>query len=205
MLNQPYKLFRFITFLCLAAIIGISIAYYFSFIADKLFAILSGVVAILAGIFGLFSTKPFDKQDVSVAVDKVLTTYEKDTLQGLKEAKDEEQKIKDFIENRSNEIFLLKLRSYLVQDIEEKYKGSEVSKLIGELESVEAKLDEFNMKYNSVELPDRFKKLLNELNRKNQIDLALDMIDAIPFFPFKKMFKASAKLYYMQQTQRIWK
>jgi hypothetical protein len=177
----------------------ISIAYYFNHIPDRIFAILSGLIAILAGIFGLFANKPFDHKDVSVAVDKVLLTYEQETIESLKTAKDEELRIKDYIENRSNEIFLLKVRSYIIQDLSEKFEKSDIARLVEELERVEEKLDEINVKYSGAEMPARLKKLLYELSELEKIDLTISIIEATPFFPFKGFFKTYVRAYLLQQ------
>ncbi|MGJ3252500.1 MAG: hypothetical protein ACFE0J_15445, partial [Elainellaceae cyanobacterium] len=160
---QPYQIFRFLTLFCLALVVVISVAYYFNHVSDRIFAILSGVIAILAGILGLFANKPFNKKDVSVAVDKVLLTYEEETLENLKSAKDEEQRIKDYIKYRSNEVFLLKVRSWVIQELNEKFEKSDIARLVEELERVEGKLDEMEVKYSDAEMPDRFRKLLYEL------------------------------------------
>ena len=196
---QSYQTFRFLTLFCLALVVAISIAYYFNHVPDKIFAILSGVIAILAGILGLFANKPFDKKDVSVAVDKVLLTYEQETLENLKSVKDEEQRIKDYIEHRSNEIFLLKVRSYIIQDLSEKFEKSDISRLVKELEKVEEKLDEMNIQYGDAEMPARFKKLLYELSELEKINLIVDMVEAIPFFPFKNLLKTYFRAYLLQQ------
>lgn len=196
---QSYQVFRFLTLFCLALIVVISIAYYFNHISDRTFSILSGLIAILAGILGLFANKPFDHKDVTVAVDKVLLTYEQETIESLKSAKDEELRIKDYIENRSNEIFLLKVRSYIIQDLSEKFEKSDIARLVEELERVEEKLDEINVKYSDAEMPARFKKLQYELSELEKIDLTIAIIEATPFFPFKSFFKTYVRAYLLQQ------
>jgi light-regulated signal transduction histidine kinase (bacteriophytochrome) len=137
MVKEAYKLFRLLAFICLIVIMIISSLYYFDFIKETGFAISSGIIAILATIFGALATKPVEEDDVEVAIDKVLLTYDKDTFQQLKEAKEQHKELVDFIEHRSNEIFLLKLRSYLQEEIETKFQNSELAKLIKDLEEVE--------------------------------------------------------------------
>jgi hypothetical protein len=196
---QSYQVFRFLTLFCLALIVVISVAYYTKQIPDRVFAILSGLIAILASILGLFADKPFDHKDVSIAVDKVLLTYEQETIESLRSAKNEELKIKDYIEHRSNEIFLLKVRSYIIQDLSEKFEKSDIARLVEELERVEKKLDEINVEYSDAEMPARFKKLLYELSELEKIDLTIAMIEAIPFFPFKGFLKTYIRAYLLQQ------
>lgn len=198
MFDDFYKVFRLLAILCLAAAIGLTIAFAAHAISSEVFGVFSGIIAVLISILGVYANKPVGKDDVSVAVDKVLTTYDIDTIAKLKQAQLEEQQIKEFIENRSNEIFLLKLREYLRQEIETKYRESEIAKLVQELEKVENKLDAMNVQYGSLELPTRFKKLLTELNQKEQVELVIDLIDAlpIPFFPFKRLTKVLLRARY---------
>jgi len=206
LVDESYKIFRFLTFVCLAVIVFFAGLYYFSLISDKGFAISSGVIALLAGVLAMFANKPVEKDDVGVAVDKVLLTYDVETLQRLKQAKEEEVEIRDFIERRSNEIFLLKLRTYLQESVENKYKDSEIAKLITELEKVENLLDTMNVDYDPLQVPDRFKRLLKELNQEEQLNLYMDvfleMIESFPFLPFKRFFRAWAKAAF--QLRKHW-
>src|SRR4051812_36907090 len=107
---QAYKFFRMLSFLCLLAIIVISGLFLFGSTNEKAFAVLSGIIAILATIFGIFASKPIGKKDVVGAVDQLLLTYDKDTYASLQEAKKEEKTLREFIENRSEELLLLKMR-----------------------------------------------------------------------------------------------
>lgn len=189
---KSYQVNRVLAFLCLAIIVIISRLYYSNVIKSDVFAIASAVTAILAGLFGIFASKPIDKDDVSVAIDKVLLTYDAKTVESLKEAKAEEQRIRDYIEHRSTEHFLIKIREYLVQQIEVKYRNSEIAKLMADLEQVESQLDGMNVQYASIELPERFRKLLNELNERDKFALYLDLLDSIPV-PF--LFKWMKEMY----------
>ena len=158
----------------------------------------------ISSLFFLRCTKPVEEDDVEVAIDKVLLTYDKDTFQQLKEAKEQHKEIVDFIEHRSNEIFLLKLRSYLQEEIETKFQNSELAKLIKDLEEVEAQLDAMNVEYNAIELPERFRQFLAQLNQQEKLDLLLEMVDAIPFFPFKRMYKVMMKTAYYRRAGKLW-
>jgi len=184
-----YKIFRRLTLACLALTIILSILYYLNIIVDKNFVIVSGLIAIVAAIFSAFSNKPIEKEDVSVAIDKVLLTYDKEQFENLKSMKEEEQSIQDFIEFRSNEIFLLKLRSYIEDEIISKYNNSEISKLINELREIEDKLDSINVQYDDTKLPSRFKEIVQDLDREDKSELYSDLLDAMPFIPFKDLFK----------------
>lgn len=196
---QPHQIFRLLTLFCLALVVTISVAYYFDYVPDKTFAILSGVIALLAGILGLFANKPLEKKDFSGAMDAVLATYEEDTYGKLQSAKNEEQKIRDYTEHRSDEIVLLKIRSYIIQNLSEKFEKSDIARLVEELEKVEEKLDEMNIKYGDAEMPARFKKLLYELSELEKINLIVDMIEATPFFPFKNLLKTYFRAYFLRQ------
>ena len=169
--------------MCLLIIASISTLYLLDILTTKLFAVANAVTAIIAAFFGIFARKPIAKEDMSLAVEKVIANYDNETFLKLKQAKEEEERIRDYIENRSNEIFLLKLRGYLLEEIESKYINSDLAKLIGDLEKIEADLDAMNVTYKDIELPERFKKILGELNQQQKLDLYLDLLDALPFFP----------------------
>jgi hypothetical protein len=200
---EAYKVFRVLAIASVLGIVVIAILNYNGYITDKNFAILSAMIAILGGLFGVFANKTtVDEKDVSKAVGTVLLTYDEKTLKDLKLAKEEETKIRDFIENKSNEIFLLRLRSYLEAEIISKYKDSELAKLIADLEDVERELRAINVKYEEVELPERFKQVLSRLNVEERMNLYLNLLDAIPFFPLKNFAKAYFRILRARERQR---
>lgn len=191
---KPFQVFRMLTFICLIIILAISALHYFDVVSSKLFAIVSGLIAILASVFGLFATKPVEKEDVSVAVDKLLLTYDKDTIETLQQAKKEEEAIKDFIEHRSNEIFLLKLRNYLEDQIIVRYKGSEIAKLVNDLKKIEDQLDDMKIQYGEIALPERFKKIVERLNEEEKVNIYLGLLDTLPLPGyFVAFYKASIR------------
>jgi hypothetical protein len=178
-------------------VLNVSTLYYFDIVEGKWFAILSGVLAVFATVFASLISKPSDEMDLAVVADRLLITYDSQTLNKLKLAKDEEQKLRDFIDYKSNEIFYRRLRFYLVDELERKYRDSEISNLIEEIKNVETELDRFNIDYDEANLPDRFKNFLTHLERKRATDLMIEMVDALPFFPFKNMIKIYFKLKFL--------
>jgi hypothetical protein len=197
-------IFRILALLCLASIVVLSVFSYFGKVGIEFFALASGIIAVLASALEILSSKPIGKGDVSVAVDKVLLTYDEDTLRALKEAKEEEQQIRAFVEHRSNEIFLLKMRAYLEEAIISKYRDSEIAKLVAELEQVETQLDSMNVQYGSIELPERFKDLLNRLNEEERFNAYIELLDAfpdLPLFPIKRMYIAAMRLSFAHRHQ----
>jgi hypothetical protein len=196
--------FRILALLCLASIIVLAVFSYFKKIDAGFFALASAIIAVLASVLEILSNKPIGKGDVSVAVDKVLLTYREDTLQSLREAKEEEQQTREFIERHSNEIFLLKMRAYLEETIISKYQDSEIAKLIAELEQIETQLDSMNIQYSSIELPERFKSLLNRLSEQQRFDAYIELLDAfpdLPVFPIKRMYIAAMRLAFSHRHQ----
>jgi len=175
------------------------------------------VVAITAAFLGIFARKPVGKEDMSLAVEKLLLNYEAETFLKLKRVKEEEKsiredieniesrsnEIRDYIENRSNEIFLLKIRSYLLEEIESAYRDSYLAKLIGELEKIEGNLDAMNITYESVKLPERFKEVMREINEEERRDLYLELLDLTSvMFPLSsKLLKKIYTLFYRQKSQ----
>lgn len=93
----------------------------------------------------------------------------------LQKAKKEEQTIRDFLEYRSEELLLLKFRSFLAEEVKTRYE---------ELSKVEEKLDSMHVQYGVLQLPERFKNLLQELDLKGRKDvknkLIADMVEAVP-------------------------
>ena len=119
--NMPsYRVFRILTVVCALAVIVITICFYLSITDEKNLLLLSGILAVLAPIFGIFAVKPIESE-ITGGFDKLLVTYDKDTLERLQQAKKEEEQLRQFIEYKSNEIFLVKLRSYLEASIISKY------------------------------------------------------------------------------------
>lgn len=85
------SLFRTLALLCLVSIIVLSVLTYFGKVSTAFFTIASGIIAVAASILEILSSRPIGKEDVAVAVDKVLLTYDEDTLRELKKAREEEQ------------------------------------------------------------------------------------------------------------------
>ncbi len=191
---ENYKIFRYINNLCFFILIAVIAFYFFNWIPQDFFMISISIIAALATFIGWYATKPIGEEDVSIAVDKVLLEYESKTYQKLKEKKEEEQKISDFIEKKSNEIFLLKIKSFMEAEIIRKYNNSELPKMINELELIEKELDSIDVKYNEIELPHRLKTIIKDLDRQDQIEMYINMLDAFPFFPSKNFMKAYIKL-----------
>ncbi len=191
-----YKVFRFIVFICLLSVTLTAILYYFEIIKAELFAILSGSFGIAGTFFAIFANAPIKKESMEVAVDKVIDHYDEKTFKELHEARIEKKQLDDFIEHKSNERFLIKMRSYLEEEIIKKYESSEIAVLIKELVSIEIKLDELKVKYTAIDLPDRFKKILEDLDQEEKLNLYLDLLGAMPFLPMKKWTKAYIRLMY---------
>jgi hypothetical protein len=198
------RVFRFLALIFLASIIVLSVLSHFDIVDAELFTFASGILAVFASVLEILANKPVGREDISVAADKLLLAYDEETLRQLKEAKEEEQKIRNFIEHRSNEVFLLKVRAYLEEAITAKYEGSEISKLISELEEVESQLDALQVQYGSVELPARFKMLLSKLNEEQRFDAYLELLNSfpeLPLIPVKKMYIAALKLFFTHRHQ----
>lgn len=68
--------------------------------------------------------------------------------------------------------------------------------LVKDLEGVETRLDALKVSYNDIEVPERFKKILNDLNQQDRVEFLIAIIDAAPFFPLKGLFKLSARTYF---------
>ena len=136
------------------------------------------MLAVLAPIFGIFAVKPVESEIIG-SIDKVLLTYDTETLERLQQAKKEEEKLRQFIEYKSNEIFLVKLRSYFEASIISKYEGSEIEKLIVDLEVVETQLDTLKVPYDELQLPERFKKIVEEVSKRNRAEEQLSFYKSV--------------------------
>lgn len=174
-----------------------AILFYLEIIDNKIISVAIGLTAGFSAFFRIFSNPPpiarIEKEDISIAADKLLLKYDEKALSELKQAKEQEVQIRNFIDVKSNEIFLLKLHNYLSELVKRKYDNSELAKLIEELNQVEKKMINNNISFQDVELPDRLKKLLKEIDSDQQLNLTYEIIDAIPLLPFKKLLKLFAK------------
>lgn len=191
---DTYKIFRVLNFFLLFLLFGLIIIHYQNWISQDSFVNSMTIVASFVTFSAIFATKPLGAEDVSVAVDKVLLEYESKTYETLKERKEEEQKISEFIENKSNEIFLLKIRSFMEEEILRRYENSELPKMVNELEKIEKELDLIDVHYNEIELPIRFKKVLQDLNYQDQVEMYADVLDTFPFLPSKKFIIGYIKM-----------
>jgi DNA repair ATPase RecN len=186
---RAYKVFRVLMVVCVLLVLSASCLYYFDKIETKFFAVASGALAVLATVFASLMARPSEPEDLAAVADKLLMTYDEDTLSKLRMAKAEESRLRTFIDFKSNEIFNLKLRTYLTEELEKKYKGSEIERLIEEIQEVETELRRLNVEFDETKLPERFKEFISHLERRRAVDLMLEMVDALPFFPLKKLAK----------------
>ena len=62
-----------------------------------------------------------------------------------------------------------------------RYKNSDIAPLIEELGRIEAQLDALNSKYDVIDLPERFKQLIQNLKRADEFNMYIDVIAAMPF------------------------
>ena len=144
-------------------------------------AIASGVIAVVAAVVGLFATRPF-RDDFKEALPAILTAIPEETAAKLRAAELERAEVTDFLERRSNEIFLLKLRSYFEDEVKRAYEASPIARLVDDLESVESQLDKMHIEYGDLQVPQRFRKIVAELNRQErQLTLDQALVAALPF------------------------
>ncbi len=96
------------------------------------------------------------------------------------------------------------MRTYLQKEIETKFNDSELAKLIKDLDEIEAQLDAMDVKYDAIELPERFKSILNRLNEEERFNVYIELLDALPnlpFIPIKQMYIALLRIAFSHRHQ----
>jgi hypothetical protein len=194
-MKRPYLIARTMLIVCVVFVSILVFLVYRGAITKDDLAIWSAVTAIAAAVVGLFATRPL-REDVREALPEIIRGIPEDTLKKLREAEIERTEIVSFLESRSNEIFLLKLRDYLEEQIIRRYQTSELPKLVADLQDVETELTKMSIAYGELQVPQRFRKVLDKLSERERFEYVRDYIDTIPFLgPFRSVFKASLKLY----------
>jgi hypothetical protein len=108
----------------------------------------------LLAVVAAFAIRP-PGEEVAEVFTGALTTMPEDVLVQLRERKIKSEELRQYIEFTSNEIFLRKMQTFLQNAILSKYKGSELEKLMLELDAVEMELAKANLPVSPSELPER--------------------------------------------------
>jgi hypothetical protein len=194
-MKRAYLVARILLIVCVIFVSTLVFLVYRGAITKDDLAIWSAVTAIAAAVIGLFATRPL-REDVREALPEIIRGIPEDTLKKLRDAEIERTEIVSFLESRSNEIFLVKLRDYLEEQIIRRYQTSELPRLVADLEDVETELSRKSIAYGELQVPQRFRKVLDKLSERERFEYVSDYIDTIPFLgPFRSIFKASLKIY----------
>jgi hypothetical protein len=155
------------------------------YLTDRIFVVASAIVACLVAIFSAFAVKPVGRE-VMGAIDQVLVSYPQELLEKLKEQTEQSKALHQFIDVKSNQIFE-KMHEYLEGAIEDRYKGSELQKLMGDLKNVELRMEQAKMDVVVGEIPRELRETID------RITLKAELIDAIrrflSFMPMPRVFR----------------
>jgi hypothetical protein len=181
-----YRLFRILLWLCVIILIVMAFATVEDYLTDRIFVVASAIVACLVAIFSAFAVKPVGRE-VMGAIDHVLVSYPQELLEKLKEQTEQSKALHQFIDVKSNQIFLEKMHQYLEGAIEDRYKGSELQKLMGDLKNVELRMEQAKMDVVVGEIPRELRETID------RITLKAELIDAIrrflSFMPMPRVFR----------------
>jgi hypothetical protein len=193
---SAYMLFRILAAACVVAVAALGVAEYWDYISEKTFAITTAVLAVLVAIFAAFAPRPVG-QEVVGAVDKVLTGYPADVLLRLQEQTQQAQALRNFVEIESNQIFLRKMHSYLENAIIERYRGSEIEKLITDLSDVESRMKQSSVTVELSELPSELRRTISQIElRTDQISALKEVVRVTPMPSFlRSMFLGLLNFY----------
>jgi hypothetical protein len=100
----------------------------------------------------------------------------------------------ELIQASGNQLYLLKLRDYLVRKIKAEYERTGLVNIVSELQKVEAELDLLAIDYDPLEIPAGLTQLLASFDRQQRIQTYCNIIDALPFLPFKGLIKVYLRL-----------
>jgi hypothetical protein len=177
---SAYQLFRLLCVVFVLVLAALGAADYWDYITDKTFAIIAAVIACLVAVFAAFAPKPLG-QEVAGAVDRVITGYPADVLLRLQEQTQQAQTLRNFIEIESNQIFLRKMQAYLEGAIMDRYKGSDIEKLIKDLSDVEARMQQANVTMSVAELPQELRRTINRIEQgRDEIAMLKRYIEIMP-------------------------
>jgi hypothetical protein len=139
--------------------------------ADIGFGITAGLLAVVAA----FAIRP-PGDEVTEAFTTSISTLPEDVLVKLRERTVQSEELRAFIEVTSNQIFLQKMEEVLTDAIAGRFKGSEIERLLNELDVVEAQLREVNLPVTTKEIPDRLRRTISAIRLGKDQSSALDEI-----------------------------
>ena len=163
---KPYHAFRVLCVTCILVIVALFALNRIGRVSDQALANGAAVTAALAAVFGIFATRPVERDTVA----ETIRTLDETTLQRVHEGQLRQEEIQQFIEVKSSEIFLTTMRNRLETEIIGNYQLSGLPALLKRLEAVESQLDGLDIKYTEIELPARFRKILDKLEGRTNAD-----------------------------------
>ncbi len=202
--DQVARLFRRLTLLCLLGVGAIATLTYADLVNAKVATIAIAILALLLFVFDALADEPQELPETNPQVSQMLAlealahqtrSSDQPTGSGTEEAAQIAQLLEanpqllDLIQASGNQLYLLKLRNYLVGKIKADYERTGLVNLVSELQKVEAELDLLQINYDSLAVPERLHRLMDSFDRQKRVQAYCNVIDALPFIPFKAMIK----------------
>ena len=207
--DKRVRVFSRLTLLCLLGIGAISTLTYVDRFNPKAATLSIAVLALLLFIFDTLSEAPTETPEPAPKVSRLVAlTALADQTAGRSPELDpdaeaapsvatllaDNPQLLEIIHASGHQLFLLKLRDYLVRKIKAEYERTGLVQLVAELQKVEAELDSLKISYEPLALPERLTQLMDSFDRQRRVQTYCNVIDALPFLPFRGAIKVYLRL-----------
>lgn len=170
---RNYKFFR----LCLAVLVVVLLALaaldFYDKVPEKPADIGFAIIAALLAVVAAFAIRP-PGDEVTEAFTGAMATMPEDVLVKLRERTIQAEELKAYIEVASNQVFLQKMEYVLSTAIVARYSGSEIERLVQELDKVENELRRANLPVLSKDIPDRLRRTIAAIKTDKDKSSATD-------------------------------
>jgi hypothetical protein len=212
MTDKVVQMFRRLTLLCLLGVGAIATLTYADLLNPKAATITVAVLAVLLFIFDTLSEAPDARPEPEGKVSRLmaLKALADQTTDTQSEAESPDQSslppeavgrlleqnphLLDLVNASGNQLYLLKLRDYLIRKIKAEYERTGLVNLVAELQRVEAELNVLEISYDPLAVPERLTELMESFDRQKRIQGYCNVIDALPFLPLKGLIKVYLRL-----------
>lgn len=200
--NRAGLFFRRLTLVCLLGEIAIAALAIFNQLSAPVTGVAATALALMLFLFDALADEPQDLESLEKGVNRLLELeaasgaagedgLSKDELVAKLQASPQ---LMELISQRSDQIYLLKQRGYLIRQIKDQYDQSLLPALVDELQEVEAQLEVLGVEYIALEVPERFRLLINRFDRQKRLNIYYTVIDTLRFLPFKGLIKLYLRL-----------
>lgn len=179
---RHYKIYRLAVMALIIALLVIGWLDYGERIDQRITEVGFGITAGLLAVVAAFAIKP-PGEEVAEAFTGAVATLPEDVLTKLRERTIQAEELQQYIDVTSHEIFLKKMEDVLRDAVISRYAGSELERLMLELDGVERELRRANLLVSPKELPERLRRTIAEIRSSKDRANALDQILAEVGYP----------------------